>query len=70
MSDKILRILFKIYLTLFGLGYFLCLLPLLIYLNRFSYFFKEFFTLIKESDDLFDDIKNELNNEKNEGSDE
>jgi len=60
---KVLRVLFKIYLTLFGLCAFLCLLPLLIYLNRFSYFFKEFLTLIKESDDLFDDIKNELNNE-------
>jgi hypothetical protein len=63
MSDKILRLLFKIYLTLFGLCAFLCLLPLLIYLNRFFYFFKEFFNLIKGSDDLFDDIKNEANNE-------
>jgi hypothetical protein len=63
MSDKILRALFKIYLIVFIFLAFICLLPLLVYLQRFGYFYKESITLIKSSDELFDDIKSEVNNE-------
>jgi hypothetical protein len=59
VSEKVLRFIFRVYLIVFVSWAFICLLPLLIYLNRFSYFYKEAVTLIKGSDELFNEIKEE-----------